>query len=76
MGSLVSVIVVDQGVVNSTELGKVAASGMSTITSRFSPLNPQQSPVSMSSYHRFPSSHQRHTRCRSVPGTYARPLTG
>ena len=47
MGSPVSAVVVDRGVVNSPELGEVVALGMSTITSRFSPLNPQQSPVSM-----------------------------
>ena len=35
------------GVVDSPELGEVVASGMSTKTSRFSPLNPRLSPVSM-----------------------------
>ena len=37
----------DQGVVGSPEVGEVVASDISTITSRFLPLNPQQSPVSM-----------------------------
>ena len=41
-GSPVSAVIVDRGIVGSQELGD-----MSTITSRFSPLNPQQSPVSM-----------------------------
>ena len=39
--------VVGRGVVRSPELGEVVVSVMSTITSRFSPLNPQKSPVSM-----------------------------
>ena len=47
MDSLVSVDDVDWGVVDSPELGEVVASGMSTITSRFSLLNPWLSPVSM-----------------------------
>ena len=47
MDSPVSAIDVDQGVVDSPELGEVVASGMSTITSRFSPLNHRLSPVSM-----------------------------
>ena len=37
----------DRGVVDSPELSEVVASGMSTITSRFSPLNPRLSPVSL-----------------------------
>ena len=44
MDSLVSAV---RGVVDSPELGEVVASGMSTITSRFSPLSPRLSPVSM-----------------------------
>ena len=45
--SPVSAIDVDWGVVDSLELGEVIPSGMSTIMSRFSSLNPQLSPVSM-----------------------------
>ena len=47
MDSPVSAVDVDRGVVDSPELGEVVASGLSTITSRFSPLIPQLSPVSM-----------------------------
>ena len=45
MGSLVSAVDVDRGVVDSPELGEVVALGMSTI--RFLPLIPRQSPVSV-----------------------------
>ena len=45
IGSLVSAVDVDRGVVDSPELGEVVALGMSTI--RFLPLNPRQSPVSV-----------------------------
>ena len=41
-----SSVVVDRGIVGSPELGEVVASD--TIMSRFSPLNPQQSPVPVS----------------------------
>ena len=43
----VSAVDVDWGVVDSPELGEVVALDMSTIMSRFSPLYPQLSPVSM-----------------------------
>ena len=46
-GSPVSAVIVDWGVVGSPELSEAVASNMSTITSRFSPLDPQQSPVSI-----------------------------
>ena len=46
MDSPVSVVDVHRGVVDSPELGEVVASGMSTITSRFSPLSPRLSPTS------------------------------
>ena len=47
MGSPVSAVDVDRGVLDSPELNEVVASGMCTITSWFSPLNPRQSPVSV-----------------------------
>ena len=47
MDTPVSAVDVDQVVVDSPELGEVVASGLSTITSRFSPLSPRLSPVSM-----------------------------
>ena len=49
ISSPVSSGIVDRGVVSSEELGEVVPSDISTLTSRFQPLNPRQSPVPMSS---------------------------
>ena len=75
MGSPVSVVVVDRSVMKSPGLGEVVASGMSTITSRFSMLNPPQSPVSMSLEPQVAVESPMSYAVQVGSGTYAQPLT-